>query len=147
MIKNISKEEKAKMLEMNESDILKKLMGTYEAPTATFSLDRLGIPVTLKGLVEGEMSRVREECRDKDGKVDGNEYDAGLIVAATTNFNWNNKQLLDSIKASDGKQYIIKKLLAGEKQGLINKVLELSGYKGELEEIEEIKNSSVGEEQ
>lgn len=142
------------ILNMKEEDILAKLMGTYDVPTATVILDRLGqIPVTLKGLTEKEISKIKKDCtysRKSKGKTeekfDGNEFDAGLIIAATTNFNWNDPKLLDSVKASDGKQFIRKKLLAGEISSLTDKILELSGFNSELEEAEDIKNSSVGEE-
>lgn len=137
------------ILNMKEEDILSKLMGSYEVPTATVILDRLGqIPVTLKGLTEKEISKIRKECTytrkikgNIEEKYDSNEFDAGLIVAATTNFDWNNKNLLDSVKASDGKQFIRKKLLAGEISSLTDKILELSGFNSELEEAEDIKNS------
>lgn len=142
------------ILNMKESDILSKLMGTFEVPEATFIVERLGIPVNLKGLTEKEISKIRKDCtysrKGRGGKVeekfDGNEFDAGLIVAATTNFDWNSKDLIDSAKASDGKQFIRKKLLAGEISALTDKILELSGFNSELEEAEDIKNSSVGEE-
>lgn len=136
------------ILNMKENDILSKLMGTFEVPEATFIIDRLGIPVNLKGLTEKEISKIRKECtytrKGKGGKIeeklDGNEFDAGLIISATTNFDWNNKELLESSKASDGKQFIRKKLLAGEISSLTDKILELSGFNNELEEVEDIKN-------
>lgn len=137
------------ILSMKEEDILAKLMGTYEVPTATVFIERMGIPLTLKGLSEKEISKIRKECTynrksrggKSEDKLDGNEFDAGLIVAATTNFNWNDSKLLDSAKASDGKQFIRKKLLAGEISALTDKILELSGFNNELEEMEDIKNS------
>ncbi len=143
------------ILSMKEEDILSKLMGTYEVPTATVILERLGqIPITLKGLTEKEISKIRKECTytrkfkgKNEDKFDGNEFDAGLIVAATTNFDWGNTKLLDSAKASDAKQFIRKKLLAGEISSLTDKILELSGFNSELEEAEDIKNSSVGAEE
>ena len=135
------------ILNMKEEDILSKLMGTFETPEATVFIDRMGIPVTLKGLSEKEISKIRKECtytRKVKGKIeerfDGNEFDAGLIIASTTNFDWNNKQLLDSAKASDAKAFIRKKLLAGEISSLTDKILELSGFGNELEEVEDIKN-------
>lgn len=136
------------ILNMKENDILSKLMGNFEVPEATFIIDRLGIPVNLKGLTEKEISKIRKECtytrKGKGGKIeeklDGNEFDAGLIISATTNFDWNNKELLESSKASDGKQFIRKKLLAGEISSLTDKILELSGFNNELEEVEDIKN-------
>ncbi|AQS11310.1 phage XkdN-like protein [Clostridium saccharobutylicum] len=138
-----------KILDMKEKDILSKLMGTHQVPKVTVLIERLRIPVELKGLTEREISQIRKECMGPRKKVKGEwvekvnnaEFDAGIIVAGTTNFDWNNQQLLDSIKVSDGKQYIRKTLLAGEISNLVNKVLELSGFNDELEEAEDIKNS------
>lgn len=136
------------ILGMKEADILAKLTGEYEVPTATIFIERIGIPIKLKGLTEKEISKIRKDCtyqrKIKGGRVeeklDGNEFDAGLIIASTTNFNWGDKQLLDSMKVSDGKQFIRKKLLAGEISSLTDKILELSGFNNEFEEVEDIKN-------
>jgi Phage XkdN-like protein. len=144
----MSKMTDEEILKMKEEDILTKLMGTYEVPTATVFIERMGIPVTLKGLSEKEISKIRKDCtysrKARGGKIeekfDGNEFDAGLIVAATANFDWNNTKLIDSAKSSDGKQFIRKKLLAGEISSLTDKILELSGFNDELEEVEDIKN-------
>lgn len=144
----MEKKNDEKLLEMKEKDILEKLMGNNEIPEVTVIIERLGIPVTLKGLTEKEITRIKKECTasrkvkgNTQEKLDNAEFDAGIIVAGTVNFDWNNKQLLDSISASDGKQFIRKKLLAGEISNLVNKILELSGFNDELEEAEDIKNS------
>jgi hypothetical protein len=146
-IMSIKKEDQDKVLAMKEEDIIAKLMGTFEIPTTTIQIPRLGIEIELKGLTEKEISRIREECTTKkkvsgkfETKVNNAEFDAGLIVGATTNFDWNNPKLVDSLKVSDGKSYIRRKLLAGEISILVNKVLEISGFNDELEEKEDIKN-------
>ncbi|RXM79576.1 hypothetical protein DP144_01860 [Clostridium tetani] len=135
------------ILNMTEEDIINKLMEPTEVPEATYFIDRIGIPVTLKGLSEKEINRIRKECtyaigkgRKKVEKLDDEEFNAALIEAATVSPNWNNPKLLDALKASDGKQVIKKKFLAGEVSAIGDKVLELSGYNDELEEIEDIKN-------
>lgn len=136
------------LLNMKEKDILSKLMGTYEVPTVTVILDRLEIPLKLKGLSSKEISTIRKECTysrkvkgNIEEKLEGSEFDAGLIVAATTNFDWKAPELLDYHKASDGKQLIRKMLLAGEISLITSKIMEVSGYNDELEEIEDVKNS------
>ena len=141
-------EEENKTLAMKEEDILAKLMGTHEVPTAIIEIPRLGIDIELKGLTERQISRIREECTTKkkisgklESKINNADFDAGIIVIATVNFDWNNKKLVDSVQASDGKAFIRKTLLAGEISFLANKVLELSGFNDELEEKEDIKNS------
>lgn len=144
----MKKNEQDSVLAMKEEDILAKLMGTHEVPTATIQVPRLGIEIELKGLTEKQISRIREECTTKrkvsgklESKVNNADFDAAIIVGATTNFDWNNQKLVDSIKVSDGKAYIRRKLLAGEISFLTDKVLELSGFNDELEEKEDIKNS------
>lgn len=136
------------LLSMKEKDILSILKGEFERPTVTVVLDRLGIPLKLKGLSAKEISTIRKECTyqrkikgNMEEKLDGSEFDAGLIVAATTNFEWKSQDLLEFHKASDGKQVVRKLLLAGEISLVTNKIMEVSGYNDELEEIEDIKNS------
>lgn len=138
------------IMNMKEKDILAKLMGTFKTPTVTVvvEIEGLGqIPVKLKGLSSKEISKIRKECtytRKVKGtieeKLDGAEFDAGLIFAATTNFNWNDSGLVEYHKSSDGKQLIRKILLAGVISSLTDKIMEVSGYNDELEEIEDIKN-------
>lgn len=50
------------ILNMTEEDIINKLMEPTEVPEATYLLERLGIPVTLKGLSEKEINRIKKEC-------------------------------------------------------------------------------------
>ncbi|NME95363.1 hypothetical protein HF847_05065 [Clostridium cochlearium] len=135
------------ILNMTEEDIINKLMEPTEVPEATYFIERLGIPVTLKGLSEKEINRIKKECtytRKERGKrikeLDDEEFNAALIEAATVTPNWNDSRLLDALKASDGKQVIRKKFLAGETSAMGDKILELSGFDEELEEIEDIKN-------
>jgi hypothetical protein len=135
------------ILNMTEEDIINKLMEPTEVPEATYFVERIGIPITLKGLSEKEINRIKKECtytRKERGKriekLDDEEFNAALIETATVNPNWNDSRLLDALKASDGRQVIRKKLLAGETAAIGDKVLELSGFDNELEEIEDIKN-------
>ena len=144
----INEEQKAQ-LASKEEDILAKLMGEeFETPKGKATLERLGIQLELKGLTGDELSKIRKECTRKrkvngrwEEKLDNAEYDAGVIIAATTNFNWNNQKLLSKYEMSDGKQFIIKKLLGGEKNALVEAVLQLSGFGEDLEVTEDdIKN-------
>lgn len=142
-------EEQQAILASKEEDILAKLMGEeFETPKGKATLERLGIQLELKGLTGDELGRIRKECTRKrkvngkwEEKLNNAEYDAGVIIAATTNFNWNNQKLLSKFEMSDGKQFIIKKLLAGEKNALVEAILQLSGFGEDLEITEDdIKN-------
>lgn len=136
------------ILNMTEEDIINRLMEPTEVPQATYFIERLGIPVTLKGLSEREINRIKKECtyevKERRGKktkeLDDEEFNAALIEAATVSPNWNNERLLNALKASDGRQVIKKKFLAGETSSMGDKVLELSGFDDDLEKIEDIKN-------
>lgn len=143
----MKKNEKDMVLAMKEEDILAKLLETHDVPTVTIQMPRLGIELQLKGLTEKEISGIKEECTTRrklrgktETKLNDADFDAALIIGATTNFNWDNPKLIEALKLSDGKSYIRKKLLAGEISFLANKVLELSGFNDELEEKEDIKN-------
>ena len=140
--------EERELAQMEEEEIINKLMEPTEAPQGTYIIERVGIPVTLKGLSEKEINRIKRECTytvkergcKKHKELDGEEFNAALIEAATIKPNWNNEKLLQALKVSDGRQFIRKKFLGGETSNLADKVLELSGFDDELEDIENIKN-------
>lgn len=142
---------KKEELVMQEQSILNVLMGECEVPTKNYTIKRLGIQIDLKGLTDKELKALRKECMMKpkkvngkwEEKINGDDYDAAIIAAATTNFDWNNPKLVEKLEVSDGKKVVLKRLLPGERTFLVNKVLELSGYNDDIEEIEEddIKNS------
>jgi len=135
------------ILEMTEDEIINKLLEPTEVPERTYMIDRVGIPITLKGLSEREIQRIRRECtieRKHRGQrikeLNEEEFNAALIEAATVSPNWSDKRLLSNLKLSSGREVIKRKLLAGEMMALADKVMELSGFDDELEEIENIKN-------
>lgn len=135
------------VLEMTENDIINKLMEPTEVPERTYALDRLGIHVTLKGLSEKEIQRIRRECtvtiKTRGGRskeLNEEEFNAALIEKATTMPDWSNKELLSSLGLSSGREVIKRRLLAGEMVALGDKVMELSGFDDELEEVDKIKN-------
>lgn len=130
------------IISMTEDQIIERLLEPTEIPKSTIFVDRIGIPVTLKGLSEKEIFKIRRQCtytKKKRGqkieKLNEEEFNAALIVAATIKPNWNNPKLLEALKASDGTQIIKKKFLAGETASMADKVLELSGFNDDLEEV------------
>ena len=52
-------QEKKQIQQMSEEEILGKLMGEYTAPRKTYFIDRLQIPIEMKGLTEKEISKLR----------------------------------------------------------------------------------------
>lgn len=135
------------ILDMTEEDIINRLLEPTEVPERTYMLDRLGIPVTLKGLSEKEIQRLKRECTverknrgNRTKELNEEEFNAALIEKATVKPNWGNKKLLDQLGLSSGREVIKRRLLAGEMVALGDKVMELSGFDDELEEVESIKN-------
>ena len=135
------------VLEMTEDDIINKLLEPTEVPERTYALDRLEIQVTLKGLSEKEIQRIKRECtvtvKSRGGRtkeLNEEEFNAALIEKATIRPNWSNKKLLDQLGLSSGREVIKRRLLAGEMVALGDKVMELSGFDDELEELDTIKN-------
>lgn len=134
------------ILKMTEDDIINKLLDPLDVPEKTYALDRLNIPVTLKGLNEKDIQRIRKECtttKKNRGQtikeLNEEEFNAALIEKATVKPNWGDKRLLSQHNLSSGRELIKRRLLAGEMAALGDKVMELSGYDDELEEVD-IKN-------
>lgn len=135
------------ILEMTEEDMINRLLEPSEVPERTYIMDRLGITVTLKGLSEKEIQRLRRECTTEKKtrgqrikELNDEEFNAALIEKATVKPNWNDKRLLSQLGLSSGREVIKRRLLAGEMVALGDKVMELSGFDDELEEVETIKN-------
>lgn len=143
---NIEKIEK-----MNEEDVIGALLEENEVPTRTVVIPRIGIPVKLKALTGKQINKIRKDNTHSE-KIKGTKlekdvfddenFNAEIIEKATVSPNWNNPKLKDSLKVSNGREYIKRKLLAGEMDNLIEKIFDLSGYNDETEDIEAIKNSS-----
>ena len=132
------------ILQMKEEDIIAKLKGEFEMPTAKIIIEELAIPVILKGLTRKEMEKERRKSiHGKKQELNNAEYDANVVIAATTNFDWG---LAKPENISTTAEFLMRKLPAGVLSNLAGKVLELSGYNDELEEAEDIKNSSAEEE-
>lgn len=130
------------LLEMTEEDIINKLLEPTDVPERTYALDRLGIQITLKGLSEKEIQRIRKECTtetrhrgNRTKELNEEEFNAALIEKATVKPNWSDKRLLTALNLSSGREVIKRRLLAGEMVALGDKVMELSGFDDELEEI------------
>ncbi|NLW89986.1 MAG: hypothetical protein GXY34_00070 [Syntrophomonadaceae bacterium] len=122
---------------LSEAEIINRLLSS-EIPQKTVTLQRLGIPVTLKGLTGKEVFAHQEKCtrKGKDGAtLDEEAFKVGLIAAATVSPDWGNKALLEKYNAS-GKEEVIKRLLlAGELSSLGEIVMELSGFEEDLVEV------------
>lgn len=128
--------------ELNENEILDRLLSIDKVPEKTVALSRIGIPVTLKGLTGKQIYALRERCthRHKERgreveKLDEEAFNVGLIAMATLKPNWGDPQLLSKFQVSGPEEVIKRLLLAGELASLGDVVLDLSGFNIELSEI------------
>lgn len=127
---------------MTEEQALARLLDADKAPEKTVLLKRLGIPVTLRGLTGKQVFALQEQCterHEKKGKVterlDEEQFNAALIVAATVKPNWGDPKLLAKYQASGPEEVIKRLLLAGELAGLGDVVLDISGFNTGVEDV------------
>jgi hypothetical protein len=127
---------------MNDEQVLQRLLDVDTLPERTINLPRLNIPVTLRGLTGKQVFSIRERCterKERRGKVteylDEEQFNVALIAAATVKPNWGDAKLLSKYQASGADEVIKRVLLAGELSALGDLVLDLSGFNLELTEI------------
>lgn len=127
---------------MNEEQILQRLLEADTVPEKTVKLERLGIPVTLRGLTGKQVFSIRERCterKERKGRfterLDEEQFNTALIATATVKPNWGDSKLLAKYSASGPEEVIKRILLAGELSALGDVVLDLSGFNTDLEDV------------
>jgi len=130
------------MDQLTDEQILQRLLSADKLPERIVRLERLDIPVTLRGLTGKQVFNIRERCterKERRGKtishMDEEMFNVSLIAASTISPNWGNQQLLSKFSASSAEEVIKRILLAGELSALGDVVLDLSGFNTELEDV------------
>ncbi len=128
--------------QLTEEQILQRLLGADTLPERAVRLERLDIPVKLRGLTGKQVFSIRERCTERKEKrgqtishMDEEMFNVSLIAASTVSPNWGNPQLLTKFSASGAEEVIKRILLAGELSALGDVVLDLSGFNTELEDV------------
>ncbi|MTV47764.1 hypothetical protein GJ688_02045 [Heliobacillus mobilis] len=137
--------------QLTEEQILDGLFeATKNLPTKPVTLERLGMDITLKGLLAKKVDSIREKCtgRVKEGgvtreKIDRERFNAALIVDATVDLKvkglqlngWGDTRLTARMQLSSGEEVVRRLLLAGELDALSDEVMELSGFGVNLTEV------------
>ncbi|RED85304.1 MULTISPECIES: phage tail assembly chaperone [Cohnella] len=128
--------------QLTEEQILQRLLGADTLPERAVRLERLDIPVKLRGLTGKQVFSIRERCTERKEKrgqtierLDEELFNVSLIAASTISPNWGNPQLLAKFSASGPEEVIKRILLAGEMSALGDVVLDLSGFNTELEDV------------
>ena len=127
---------------MTEEQILQRLLDADTVPERTVKLERLGIPIKLRGLTAKQVYAIRDRCTERQNKrgqvserLDTEQFNSALIAAATVSPNWGDPKLLTKYNASGAEEVIKRVLLAGELDALGDAVLDLSGFNTELEDV------------
>ncbi|MFT9817793.1 phage tail assembly chaperone [Lysinibacillus sp. NPDC056185] len=129
--------------------ILDSFLGAKPAVEITEEvfIKRLGDSITIKALTGEDIDQIRDQAtypvkngKKTELKVNEEEVSRLLIVKATVEPNFADKQLLEYYKASDAGDCVQKALLAGEIAHIQTAVLSLSGFNDEDDEIDEVKN-------
>lgn len=131
------------------TNALQALLGAKPAAEITeqVMVKRLGAEFTVKALTGSDIDDIRDQATYpiKEGKrtvqkVNEEEVSRLIIVKATVDPNFGDSALLKQFGAADAGDCVQKALLAGEITQLQTAILSLSGFGGEDEEVEEVKN-------
>lgn len=146
---------------VREQEILDGLFETVaNLPEETVFIGRLGLRVTLRGLTSSKVDAIRERCTVRKTtkgqvteKIDSELFNAALIKEATSMLEvvkkadgageeqsvklngWDDARLTSRLKLSGGEEAIRRLLLAGELDAVGDKVLEISGFGVDIEDV------------
>lgn len=147
--------------QLNEQAILDGLFETaINLPEETVLIKRLNLRVTLRGLTSSKVDAIRERCTIRkttkgqvSEKVDSELFNASLIKEATAALavvafdndgkekgsvnlsGWSDDRLTSRLKLSGGEEAARRLLLAGELDAVGDKVLEISGFGVDIEDV------------
>ncbi|BFH63904.1 phage tail assembly chaperone [Paenibacillus azoreducens] len=137
--------------QLNEQQILDSLFETAtNLPEETVFIKRLDMRVVLQGLTTSKVDAIRERCTIRKTvkgqateKVDTEQFNAALIKESTKSLDvkglslsgWGDDRLTSRLKLSGGEEVIRRMLLAGELDAVGDKVLEISGFGVDIEDV------------
>ncbi|MED5018947.1 hypothetical protein P9847_16675 [Paenibacillus chibensis] len=137
--------------QMTEEQILDSLFEAAEKlPEATVRIQRLDMNIVLHGLTSSKVDSIRERCMIRrtvkgsvEEKVDSETFNALLIAEATGKLDvkglalqgWGDPRITSRMKLSGGEQAVRRMLLAGELDAVGDKVLELSGFGVDIDDL------------
>ena len=137
--------------QLNEKSILDGLFETASnLPEETVLIKRLDLRITLQGLTSSKVDAIRERCTTRKTvkgqiteKVDSELFNAALIKEATSSLEvkglglsgWGDDRITNRLKLSGGEEAVRRLLLAGELDAVGDKVLEISGFGVDIEDV------------
>lgn len=142
--------ENNEIIEMSDDEALKLLMEAKRPEDefliyrkASLTSPEIKLKVRIQGLYGKEIDRLKEICthrrKIKGGRseevFDDDEFMAQVISTATISPKFGDEKLLKHYEASSAAEVIKRMLLAGEREDLADKILELSGFGVDIEEV------------
>ncbi|MEK5477277.1 hypothetical protein NYE70_10000 [Paenibacillus sp. FSL R5-0407] len=146
--------------QLNEQDILDGLFETAaNLPEEAVFISRLSLRITLRGLTSSKVDSIRERCTVRkttkgqvSEKIDSELFNAALIKEATAALEvvkkleqggeqsvklsgWGDDRLISRLKLSGGEEAVRRLLLAGELDAVGDKVLEISGFGVDIDDV------------
>ncbi|NWL87041.1 MULTISPECIES: phage tail assembly chaperone [unclassified Paenibacillus] len=146
--------------QLNEQEILDGLFETAaNLPEETVFIGRLSLRITLRGLTSSKVDAIRERCTIRKTtkgqiteKIDSELFNAALIKEATSALEvvkkldggqeqalklsgWGDDRLISRLKLSGGEEAVRRMLLAGELDAVGDKVLEISGFGIDIDDV------------
>ncbi|GIP54427.1 phage tail assembly chaperone [Paenibacillus vini] len=146
--------------QLNEQDILDGLFETAaNLPEEAVFIGRLSLRITLRGLTSSKVDSIRERCTVRkttkgqvSEKIDSELFNAALIKEATAALEvvkkleqggeqsvklsgWGDDRLISRLKLSGGEEAVRRLLLAGELDAVGDKVLEISGFGVDIDDV------------
>lgn len=146
--------------QLNEQDILDGLFETAaNLPEEAVFISRLSLRITLRGLTSSKVDSIRERCTVRkttkgqvSEKIDSELFNAALIKEATALLEvvkkldqggeqsvklsgWGDDRLISRLKLSGGEEAVRRLLLAGELDAVGDKVLEISGFGVDIDDV------------
>ncbi|WP_410767817.1 phage tail assembly chaperone [Fontibacillus sp. BL9] len=146
--------------QLNEQDILDGLFETAaNLPEEAVFIGRLSLRITLRGLTSSKVDSIRERCTVRKTtkgqvteKIDSELFNAALIKEATAALEvvkkleqggeqsvklsgWGDERLVSRLKLSGGEEAVRRLLLAGELDAVGDKVLEISGFGVDIDDV------------
>ncbi|MCM3784313.1 hypothetical protein M3231_15120 [Neobacillus mesonae] len=120
---------------------LEALLGAPVELTDEVYIPRLKAKVTVKSVTNATIDRTKNQALvGKNKEFDGDRHDNLIIAAGCVDPDFNDSELRAKFDAFDAADCVYKALHPGERIKILAKIMELSGFSNEEEEIAEIKN-------
>src|SRR5690606_24628694 len=103
----------------------------------TVYIKRLHADFTVKAITNDELNQITDEAKDGNGVLNESKISALVVAAACVDPDFKDASLRERYDSMTAAEVVNKALLAGELARLSQKIMEISGFK---EDVESAKN-------